>query len=122
MDTITPELLLQAYAVGLFPMAEAREDATLYWVEPKVRGILPLDRLHVSRRLRRTLRTSAFAVRIDTAFGAVTDGMETLDKIAKVPVGPRDTGEREPERSLPREDVRIKSIRLAPRYEPAPEK
>lgn len=71
MDTITPDLLLQAYAVGLFPMAEARDDTTLYWVEPKVRGILPLDGLHVPRRLRRTVRTGPYAVRVDTAFGAV---------------------------------------------------
>ncbi|MFO0998081.1 MAG: leucyl/phenylalanyl-tRNA--protein transferase [Alphaproteobacteria bacterium] len=71
MDTITPELLLQAYAVGLFPMAEARDDSTLYWVEPKARGVLPLDGLHVPRRLRRTLRTGPYVVRIDTAFGSV---------------------------------------------------
>ncbi len=71
MNTITPELLIQAYAVGLFPMAEARDDSALYWVEPKLRGVLPLDGLHVPRRLRRTLRTDSFAVRVDTAFGAV---------------------------------------------------
>jgi leucyl/phenylalanyl-tRNA--protein transferase len=71
MSTITPDLLLQAYAVGLFPMAETRDDSMLYWVEPKVRGILPLDGLHVPRRMRRTVRTGPFTVRVDTAFGAV---------------------------------------------------
>ena len=71
MSGLSPELLLQAYAVGLFPMAKAREDDTLYWVEPEARGVLPLGALHVPRRLARTIRHGTFAIRIDTAFGRI---------------------------------------------------
>ncbi len=71
---LTPEILLQAYAVGLFPMAEARDDPTLYWIDPEVRGIIPLESFHVPRSLRRTLRRGRFAVRADTAFEAVMRG------------------------------------------------
>ncbi len=72
--TLTPEILLQAYAVGLFPMAEARDDPTLYWIDPEKRGIIPLESFHVPRSLRRTLRRGRFTVRADTAFEAVMRG------------------------------------------------
>jgi leucyl/phenylalanyl-tRNA--protein transferase len=65
---LTPELVLRAYAEGLFPMAEARQDPTLYWISPDARGVIPLDGLHVSRRLARTIRSDRFAVTADTAF------------------------------------------------------
>jgi len=68
---LTPEILLQAYAAGIFPMAESADDPELFWVDPKRRGILPLDGLHVPRRLRRVLRRGVFSVRCDTAFEAV---------------------------------------------------
>lgn len=68
MTSLTPEILLRAYAVGLFPMAEHREDPTLYWIDPEKRGILPLDDFHIPRRLRRTVRSGRFEVRCDTAF------------------------------------------------------
>lgn len=68
---LTPELLLRTYAAGIFPMAESATDPTVFWVEPEMRGILPLDRFHVSRRLQRTLRRNPFEVRVDTAFDAV---------------------------------------------------
>jgi leucyl/phenylalanyl-tRNA--protein transferase len=71
MAGLTPEILLRAYAVGLFPMAERRDDPTLYWVDPEKRGILPLERFHVPSRLRRIVRQNAFEVRCDTAFAAV---------------------------------------------------
>jgi leucyl/phenylalanyl-tRNA---protein transferase len=71
---ITPEVLLKAYACGIFPMAEAADDPALYWIEPERRGILPLDRLHVPARLARTIRQGVFDVRVDTAFEAVIDG------------------------------------------------
>jgi leucyl/phenylalanyl-tRNA--protein transferase len=74
MSVLTPEILLRAYAVGLFPMAERRDDPTLYWIDPEKRGILPLDRFHLSRRLRRTVRQRVFDVRCDTAFRAVMEG------------------------------------------------
>jgi leucyl/phenylalanyl-tRNA--protein transferase len=68
MTKLTPEILLRAYAVGLFPMAERRDDPTLFWIEPEKRGILPLDGFHVSRRLRRTVRSGLYEVRCDTVF------------------------------------------------------
>jgi leucyl/phenylalanyl-tRNA---protein transferase len=71
---ITPEVLLKAYACGIFPMAEAADDPALYWIEPERRGILPLDRLHVPTRLKRTIRQQQFDVRIDTDFEAVIGG------------------------------------------------
>ncbi len=71
---ITPEVLLKAYACGIFPMAEAADDPALYWIEPERRGILPLDGLHVPSRLKRTIRQGIFEVRVDTDFDAVIDG------------------------------------------------
>ena len=71
---ITPQVLLKAYAVGIFPMAESAEDPGLYWIEPEMRGILPLDRFHLPRRLRRTVAQGVFEVRIDHDFDAVIDG------------------------------------------------
>ncbi|MHB1219024.1 MAG: leucyl/phenylalanyl-tRNA--protein transferase [Alphaproteobacteria bacterium] len=73
MNAVTPELLLQAYAVGLFPMAETRDDDSLYWIDPKERGVLPLDGVHVSKSLRKTLRKGVFDVRIDTDFAQVLE-------------------------------------------------
>lgn len=68
---LTPEILLRAYAEGLFPMAERRGDPTLYWVSPEKRGIIPLDSFHVSQRLARTVRSGRFAVTADQAFREV---------------------------------------------------
>ena len=65
---LTPEILLRAYAEGLFPMAERRGDLTLYWVSPEKRGVVPLDSFHVSHRLARTVRSGRFAVTSDQAF------------------------------------------------------
>jgi leucyl/phenylalanyl-tRNA--protein transferase len=71
---ITPELLLRAYACGIFPMAESVDDPTLFWVEPKLRGVIPLESFRISSRLARTVRSDSFAVTVDTAFNAVIDG------------------------------------------------
>ncbi|UYN93174.1 MAG: leucyl/phenylalanyl-tRNA--protein transferase [Enhydrobacter sp.] len=68
MLEITPELLLQAYRIGVFPMGERREDPKLYWLDPRLRAILPLDGFHLPRRLARTIRNGAFEVAVDTAF------------------------------------------------------
>ena len=68
MTSLTPEILLRAYAVGLFPMAEHRDDPTLYWIDPEKRGVLPLDDFHIPRRLRRTVRRNEFEVHCNTAF------------------------------------------------------
>jgi leucyl/phenylalanyl-tRNA--protein transferase len=71
---ITPEVLLKAYACGIFPMAESADDPALYWIEPEMRGIIPLDGFHVPSRLVRTVRTTPYAVRIDCDFDAVIEG------------------------------------------------
>lgn len=68
---ITPELLLRAYAAGIFPMAERREADQLLWISPEERGVIPLDGFHIPRRLARTVRSDRFEVRIDTAFADV---------------------------------------------------
>ena len=71
---ITPQVLLKAYACGIFPMAESAEDNALYWIEPERRGILPLDRVHIPKRLVRTIRRGGFEVRVDRNFEAVIEG------------------------------------------------
>ncbi len=68
---LTVERLLQAYAVGLFPMAERRDEPTLYWLDPEQRGVLPLEHFHLPRRLRRTVLSDAFAVTADADFAGV---------------------------------------------------
>ena len=70
MVEITPELLLQAYRVGVFPMGERRDDPKLYWLDPRLRAVLPLDGFHLQRRLARTVRSGPFEVSADTDFAA----------------------------------------------------
>ncbi len=70
---ITPDVLLKAYACGIFPMAESADDHALYWVEPERRGVLPLDTFHVSSRLARTVRSDRFTVHVDRDFDGVVD-------------------------------------------------
>src|SRR5471030_886935 len=71
---ITPEVLLRAYACGIFPMAESADDPSLFWVEPEMRGVIPLEGFHISSRLARTVRSDAFTVTVNTAFKAVIAG------------------------------------------------
>jgi leucyl/phenylalanyl-tRNA--protein transferase len=71
---IAPEVLLKAYACGIFPMAESADDPALYWIEPELRGIIPLAGFHVPSRLTRTVRATPFTVAIDRDFDAVIDG------------------------------------------------
>ena len=71
---ITPQVLLKAYSCGIFPMAESADDPALYWIEPQQRGILPLDKVHVPRRLARTIRQGVYDVRIDSDFEGVIAG------------------------------------------------
>ena len=71
MSRLDPRLLLQGYATGIFPMADSRDAAELFWVEPRNRAILPLDRFHLSRSLKRVLRSGRFAVTHDRDFRAV---------------------------------------------------
>jgi leucyl/phenylalanyl-tRNA--protein transferase len=71
---ITPELLLQGYASGIFPMAESRDDSEVFWVDPRRRGVLPLQGFHISRSLARGMRNSLWDLRTNTDFEAVVDG------------------------------------------------
>ena len=68
---LTPELLLRAYAAGIFPMAESRHDKAIFWVDPRRRGVLPLEHFHVPRKLRRRARRHPFEIRCNTDFAAV---------------------------------------------------
>lgn len=74
MTVLTPQILLGAYASGIFPMAESRTDPDLYWIDPDVRGIIPLADLHIPRRLRRTLRNGPYEVHADADFIGVIRG------------------------------------------------
>src|SRR5262245_55026659 len=71
---ITPEVLLKAYACGIFPMAESADDHALYWIEPEQRGIISLDQFHVPARLARTVRSDRFTVAVNRDFEGVIDG------------------------------------------------
>src|ERR1017187_4883998 len=71
---ITPEVLLKAYACGIFPMAENAEDPALYWIEPEKRGIIPLDRFHLPARLARTVRSDRYTVTVNRDFDGVLEG------------------------------------------------
>ncbi len=74
MTDITPELLLKAYAYGVFPMAKSRGDTDVFWVQPKLRGVLPLYDFHVPRSLKKRLRQGTFTVTIDQDFAGVMAG------------------------------------------------
>ena len=74
MSQLRPELLLQAYAIGVFPMAESRDDSRTFFVDPDKRGILPLDDFHISRSLRKEVRRRRFDIRCDTDFKGVLAG------------------------------------------------
>jgi len=74
MDELTPDLLLQAYRMGLFPMSEGAEDEEIFWVEPRQRGIFPLDNFHISRSLARQIRRESFTITINRDFSGVMRG------------------------------------------------
>ncbi len=71
---VTPDMLLRAYSIGLFPMADSADDPELFWVEPEIRGVIPLEGFHVSRSLLKTIRKTHFDIRFNTAFEAVMEG------------------------------------------------
>ncbi len=71
MVGLNPEMLLRAYAEGLFPMAEGRDDTELFWVDPEKRGIIPLKSFHIPRRLKKTVRSNTYSIRCDTCFEEV---------------------------------------------------
>lgn len=85
MTDITPDLLLKAYAYGVFPMAKARGDAEVFWVQPKLRGVIPLDAFHVSKSLQKRLRKGTYTVTVDRAVPQV------IAACAKTTVGREDT-------------------------------
>ena len=70
-DEITPEILIRAYAMGIFPMSDGREDRDIHWIDPRLRGVLPLDGFHLSRSLAKRLRSGQFRVTVDSAFADV---------------------------------------------------
>ncbi len=70
---ITPQVVLKAYACGIFPMAENADDPSIYWIEPRERGILPLDGFHIPRRLARAVRHEDYEIRIDFDFEGVIE-------------------------------------------------
>ena len=71
---LTPDMLLRAYAIGVFPMAEDRDDPDLFWIDPRMRGVIPLDGFHIPKRLRKTLRSNRYRVTFDRDFEGVMDG------------------------------------------------
>ncbi|MEM1378841.1 MAG: leucyl/phenylalanyl-tRNA--protein transferase [Pseudomonadota bacterium] len=72
-QAVTPQVLLKAYSIGLFPMAESADDPTVFWVEPEVRGIIPLDEFHVPRSLAKTLKRAPYEITVNYAFKRVID-------------------------------------------------
>lgn len=88
--SIPPDLLLRAYATGVFPMAESADDPEVFWVRPEARGIIPLDDFHIPRSLRKTLRREPFHIRYDSTFTGVIEGC------AEERPGSRDTWINEP--------------------------
>ena len=72
--SIEPELLLRAYATGIFPMAEEADDPEVFWVRPEKRGIIPLDGFHLPKSLRKTIRQGIFDIKLDSDFDGVIDG------------------------------------------------
>lgn len=72
--TLTPQMMLNAYANGVFPMSDSRDDPDLYWVDPTDRGIFPLDGFHISKSLAKTIRLERFSIRFNTDFDAVVEG------------------------------------------------
>ena len=72
--TLTPDLLLNAYASGVFPMAENRDDSDIFWVDPQFRGVIPLDDFRISRSLAKTLRRAPFQITLNTDFEQVVTG------------------------------------------------
>ena len=72
-DEITPDILLRAYAMGIFPMSDGRDDPEIHWIDPRRRGVLPLDGLYISRSLAKRIRSGRFHVTVDQDFAAVVE-------------------------------------------------
>ena len=74
---LTPELIIRAYQAGIFPMAEDASSPDLFWVSPRMRGVMPLDGFHVSKSLRKALKQHSFSIRVDSDFDSVIEGCAT---------------------------------------------
>ena len=72
--SLTPDLLLGAFAAGIFPMAETRDDPEVYWVDPRIRGVLPLDGFHLSRSLAKRMRSGRYRASLNSNFEAIIEG------------------------------------------------
>ncbi|MDC0736885.1 leucyl/phenylalanyl-tRNA--protein transferase [Cognatishimia sp. SS12] len=79
MGEITPSMLMRAYAMGVFPMSEHRDDPDIFWVDPKRRGVLPLDQFHISRSLARRMRKGGYRASLNRDFEAVLNGCAARD-------------------------------------------
>lgn len=79
MGELTPELLLHGYSIGIFPMSESRDDPEVFWVDPRRRGVLPIDGFHVSRSLRRAMRQSVWTSTVNHDFEGVVEGCADRD-------------------------------------------
>jgi leucyl/phenylalanyl-tRNA--protein transferase len=79
-EELTPEILLRAYAMGIFPMSDSRDDPDIHWIDPRLRGVLPLDGFHISRSLAKRIRSGRFRVTADTAFEAVVEACAARDE------------------------------------------
>lgn len=77
---LTPELLIGAYATGIFPMAESRDDPEVYWVDPRQRGILPFEKFHISRSLARRMRKGGVTGTLNRGFTEIVDGCAERDE------------------------------------------
>ncbi|MGL4234984.1 leucyl/phenylalanyl-tRNA--protein transferase [Tabrizicola sp.] len=80
LEELTPEILLRAYAMGIFPMSDGRDDPEIHWIDPRRRGVMPLDGFHLSRSLARRIRRGGFEVTVDTAFEAVVEACAERDE------------------------------------------
>ncbi len=79
-EALTPDLVLQAYRAGVFPMSETRDSDDIFWVDPILRGVLPLDGFHISRSLARRLRHADYDITFNVAFASVVDGCAARDE------------------------------------------
>jgi len=77
---ITPDVLLRAYAAGIFPMAESRDDPSIHWIDPKRRGVIPLDKFHISRSLRHRITHSNYKILTNSDFSGVVQGCAERDE------------------------------------------
>ncbi len=79
-EELTPDILLRAYAMGIFPMSDSRDDPEIHWIDPRHRGVLPLDGFHISRSLAKRLRSGRYRVTTNTAFEAVVEACAERDE------------------------------------------